>query len=367
MCSLCTTGRVGEGDKKLGSEGDSNSGKERPRMTDVAARAGVSPMTVSRAFKTPERVSEKARMRITQAVEELGYVLDQTAGTLASNRSGFIAALVPSINSSNFSDTIRGLTEEVEKEGLQLLLGYTDHSVSREEQLIETMLRRRPEGVVLTGGQHTERSRRMLTDANVPVVETWDIPTKPIESIVGFSNQSASRALVRRLVEQGYKEIGFIGNASDRESRNAERCAGYEEAIAEAGQPKGRIISFGRPPVSMEQGAEALIQLVTRYPNVDAVVCVSDMSAFGAIMECHRRGWAVPGRIAVAGFGNFEVASSCYPRISTIAIDCYDIGQSAGRILLRSIAAKAAGEVATPETVLIAFQVLERESTIRNG
>lgn len=332
-------------------------------MTDVAALAGVSPMTVSRAFKTPERVSAAARERISQAVEELGYVLDLTAGTLASNRSGFIAALVPSINSSNFSDTIRGLSDVVEKKGLQLLLGFTDHSVSREEQLIETMLRRRPEGVVLTGSQHTERARRMLSDANVPVVETWDIPSKPIGSIVGFSNQSASRALVRRLVEQGYKEIGFIGNASDRESRNAERCAGYEEAIAEAGLPKGRVISFGKPPISMEQGAEALVQLVTRYPKIDAVVCVSDMSAFGAIMECHRRGWAVPGRIAVAGFGNFEVASNCHPRISTISIDCYDMGRSAGRILLRAIDANSEGESLLPETVLIAYQVLEREST----
>jgi LacI family transcriptional regulator, gluconate utilization system Gnt-I transcriptional repressor len=350
-------------EEKLSAESDSRLGKTRPRMTDVAALAGVSPMTVSRAFKTPDRVSKDARERITQAVEALGYVLDQTAGTLASNRSGFIAALVPSINSSNFSDTIRGLSDAVEKEGLQLLLGYTDHSMSREEQLIETMLRRRPEGVVLTGGQHSERSRRILADAGVPVIETWDIPAKPIGGVVGFSNQSASRALVRRLVEQGYKEIGFIGNTTDRESRNAERCAGYEEAIAEAGQPKGRIISFGRPPISMEQGAEALVQLLTRYPNVDAVVCVSDLSAFGAIMECHRRGWSVPGRIAIAGFGNFEVASSCYPRISTVAINCYEMGQSAGQLVLRLIAANAAGEIMVPETVLMPFQVLEREST----
>ncbi|MGC3962875.1 MAG: LacI family DNA-binding transcriptional regulator [Rhodocyclaceae bacterium] len=334
-------------------------------MADVASLAGVSPMTVSRAFKNPELVSEEARARIAQAVEQLGYVLDQTAGTLSSNRSGFISALVPSINSSNFSDTVRGLVDALEVEGLQLLLGYTEHSAEREERLIETMLRRRPEGVVLTGGHHTERARKMLANAGIPIIETWDVPANPIESVVGFSNVSASRALVRRLAERGYKEIGFIGNTLEEGSRNAERCAGYEEAIAEFGLPKGRIISFTKPPVSIEQGAEALVQLVTRHPNIDAVVCVSDLSAFGAIMECHRRNWAVPGKIAVAGFGNFELASNCHPRISTLAIDCYGIGRSAGQILLRSIAARRAGDSVSPETLLVPFQVLERESTLK--
>jgi LacI family gluconate utilization system Gnt-I transcriptional repressor len=115
-----------------------------PKMTDVAQRAGVSAMTVSRALKADGAVSPKTRQRILKAVEELGYVLDQTAGTLSSKRSGFVAALIPSLNNSNFSDTARGIERALEPSGLQLLLGATDYAMEKEERLIEAMLRRRP-------------------------------------------------------------------------------------------------------------------------------------------------------------------------------------------------------------------------------
>ncbi len=337
--------------------------RPRARMVDVAALAGVAPITVSRAFKTPQQVSEEARLRIFAAADTLGYVLDQTAGSLSSSRSGFVAALLPSLNNSNFSETARGLSDAIEAGGLQLLLGYTDYTADKEESLIATMLRRRPEGIVITGGEHTERGRRQLLQAGVPVVETWDMPSYPLGHIVGFSNADASQALVRHLIRLGYREIGFIGGISPDDSRGAQRRAGYEQAIAEAGLPAGRVVALGEPPISMKQGEEAIVRLVERFPSVDAVVCVSDLAAFGAIMECHRRGWAVPGRIAVAGFGNFEIADYTHPRITTVAVDCYEIGRAAGEIVLRSIAAHRNGETLASETVAIPFRIIEREST----
>ncbi|TIP76591.1 MAG: LacI family transcriptional regulator, partial [Mesorhizobium sp.] len=150
-----------------------------PTMLDVARRAGVSAMTVSRALKKDGRVSDATRERILAAVNELGYVLDQSAGSLSSRKTGFVAAIIPSINNSNFADTARGITDELENTGLQLLLGYTDYTAEKEERLIEAMLRRRPEGIILTGGTHTDLTRRMLESAGIPVVETWELPPKP--------------------------------------------------------------------------------------------------------------------------------------------------------------------------------------------
>lgn len=337
--------------------------RERPTMADVAAHAGVSPMTVSRALKAGGLVSDETRQRILAAIDDLGYVLDQTAGTMSSNRSGFVSAIIPSINNSNFSDTARGITEAVERSGLQLLLGFTDYRVENEEKLVEAMLRRRPEGMILTGGRHTERAVRRLQEAGVPVVETWDLPPAPIDHVVGFSNAAATRALVHRLHEKGYRRIAFIGGTSNRDTRGADRRAGYQQAVQELGLPPGRIISFGEPPISMQQGGEAVVHLVEQWPEVDAAVCVSDLSAFGAIMECQRRGWAVPGRIAIAGFGDFEVARCCNPRITTVAVDCQGIGRAAGELLLTAIKANRLGRTAPPETMLIPFQVVEREST----
>ena len=334
-----------------------------PKMTDVALRAGVSAMTVSRALKVDGAVSPKTRQRILKAVEELGYVLDQTAGTLSSKRSGFVAALIPSLDNSNFSDTARGIERALEPSGLQLLLGATDYTMEKEERLIEAMLRRRPEGVIVTGGQHTPKARRLLQGAGVPVVETWDLPAAPIGHVVGFSNADAIYALVVRLRERGYGNIGFIGGTSSRDTRGADRRYGYTQAVEALGLPPGRIVSFGQPPITMEQGAEALAQMVASWPDVDAVICVSDLSAFGALMECHRRGWAVPGRIAIAGFGDFAVARCCHPRLTTVSVEPAGIGMAAGQLLWRSIEAARGGGQLSAESVIIPYRIIERETT----
>lgn len=336
-------------------------------MADVAARVGVSKMTVSRALSrgasSDRATSEALRQRILQACEEMGYVVDQTARTFSSQRSGFVAVLIPSLNNSNFSETAQGITAAVEARGLQVLLGHTDYRVENEERLLRAMLARRPEGVILTGGTHTPAARAMLRAAGVPVVETWDLPAQPVEHTVGFSNAAAAAAMVHHLHGQGYRRIAFIGGTSNRDTRGADRQRGYSEAIRELGLPDGRVIGFGQPPISMAQGGEAVAQLVRQWPDVDAVLCVSDLSAFGALMECHRRGWPVPGRLAIAGFGDFEVARASHPRITTVAVDCTGIGQAAGELLLRAIDGAREGRRPPPETVLIPFRILQRESS----
>ena len=336
-------------------------------MADVAAQVGVSKMTVSRALNrssgSARSTSEALRQRILAACEQMGYVIDQTARTFSSKRSGFVAAVIPSLNNSNFSDTAQGITTALAASGLQLLLGSSDYRVETEEQLLRTLLMRRPEGVILTGGSHTPAARAMLLAAAIPVVETWDLPAEPIEHTVGFSNAAATAALVHHLHAKGYRHIGFIGGTSNRDTRGADRRLGYTQAVAALGLPAGRVISFGQPPISMAQGAQAVQQLLQQWPGVDAVVCVSDLSAFGALTACQRMGWAVPGRIAIAGFGDFEVAKNCHPRLTTVAVDCQAIGQAAGALLLRAIAAARSGQRLAPEVVSIPFHIEQREST----
>ena len=334
-----------------------------PTMADVASRAGVSAMTVSRALRKDSVISTETRQRIMVAVEELGYVLDQTAGTFPSKRSGFVAALVPSLNNSNFADTARGITEAIDGSGLQLLLGYTNYSVEKEEGLIESMLMRRPEGLILTGGRHTERARRRLVQVGIPIVETWDLPPDPIEHVVGFSNADSMAALVRHMHDRGYRRIGFIGGTGNRDTRGVDRRLGYAQAMEELGLSRDRVISFGQPPISMEQGGEALVQLLTCWPDTDAAVCVSDLSAFGALMECTRRGWAVPGRIALGGFGDFEVARASCPRLTTVAVDAYGIGRNAGELLLRAITARREKRTVPAEVMMMSFTVVQRETS----
>jgi LacI family gluconate utilization system Gnt-I transcriptional repressor len=331
-------------------------------MQTVARMAGVSAMTVSRALKAAATVSEETRDRVLEIVKQVGYVPDATARVFATRRSGFVAALAPSLNNSNFADTVRGMSERFDAAGLLMLLGDTEYSLSREEDLIRAFLQRRPEAIVLTGGVHSERTRSLLGSADVPIVETWDLPEHPLGDVVGFSNEEAGAAMVRYLHERGRRRIGFIGGTTNFDTRGAERPAGFRKAARSLGLPSDRIILAGKPPVTMAQGADALDAMLARWPEVDAIVCASDLSAFGVLAQCQRRGIDVPGRIAIAGFGDFDVARCCHPRLTTIAIDCAAIGRSAAETALAAIGARQKGERRNPATVEIPFHVVARET-----
>jgi len=335
-------------------------------MSDVARLAGVSKMTVSRVL-AGGNVSQATRERVQKVIDELGYVADAAAGALSSGRSDFVAVLVPSLASSNFSDTVRGLGAAFAPHGLQLLLGDTDYRLEQEEELVRSMLRYQPRCVALTGRHHTGATRTLLQRAGIPVVEMWDLPSDPIDMSVGFSNSKAARAMVRYLHEKGYQRIGFIGGASGLDRRGLDRMRGYAAQIKALGLGEPRVIRVGESPVTMSHGAPALAALLEAWPDTDAVMCVSDMSAFGAIMECHRRGLSVPDDIAVAGFGDFEVAACCHPTITTVSVDAYGIGLRAGDALLAALGtaeADASAPVAQmrDKAVKVEFTVVARES-----
>ncbi|MEJ0071893.1 MAG: LacI family DNA-binding transcriptional regulator [Pseudomonadota bacterium] len=332
-------------------------------MSDIGRLAGVSAMTVSRVLRRPDAVSEAIRQRVLQIVKDLDYVPNVAAHGLSSQRSGFVAALVPVMDSSNFADTARGLNDVLEKNGLQLLLGFTEYSLHREEQIITTMLLRRPEAIALIGGHHTERARRMLDRAGTVVVEMWELPSAPIEHVVGFSNFEAARAMVRHLFDRGYRNIGFVGGATTRDKRGTLRRAGYSAAVEELGLPRGRVVTYGTPPISTTQGGEAFARLLARHPDIDAVMAVSDLSAFGVLSECQRRGLAVPDRMAVAGFGDFEIAATCHPRLTTVNVDSYGIGRRTGELIVDVLDAKQAGAAVSARTVTNDFTIIQRETT----
>jgi LacI family transcriptional regulator, gluconate utilization system Gnt-I transcriptional repressor len=336
-------------------------------MADVAARLGVSKMTVSRALRrggsAVRESSEALRQRVLRTCKEMGYVVDQTARSFSSQRTGIVAALIPALNNSNFSDTAHGLAGVLEARGMQVLLGYTDYSLASEERLIRAMLARRPEAIVVTGGDHTAQARRLLKAAAVPVVETWDLLDDPIEHTVGFSNAQAVGDLVRTLHARGYRRIAFMGGLPHSDARGADRRRGYEQAMLALGLRAHRAISVGQAPISMSDGAAGMVQILQRWPETDAVVCVSDHPAFGALMECRRRGWSVPGRIAIAGFGGFEVSAACDPKITTVVVDCHGIGRATGELLVRAIDAARLGERLPSETVIVPYRIDLREST----
>lgn len=338
----------------------------KPTMQDVSRLAGVSTMTVSRVLAEPGIVALETRERVQRAIEQLGYVPDKVAGSLSSRRTGFIATILPTLTNANFADTAHALTEALRRAGYQLLIGYTMYSLAEEERLIRAMLARRPEAIVVTGTTHGKTADRMLLDAGVPVVEIWDLPPRPLDHAVGFSNHEAGRAAARHLLDLGHRRLGALGPRPEGEARDfrgEERLAGFAAVLRERGLDDTLVVREERVPLSFEQGARSLAALLERAPDVEAVFAVSDLVAVGALMECHRRSIRVPRDLSLIGFGDFEIGRQCVPELTTIRVDAHEIGRRTGELLLRllQIEPRAGGE--EPNFIEVGFGLVSRATT----
>lgn len=302
-------------------------------MRDVAQKVGVSPMTVSRALRDDDTVSEQTRTKIRQVARELGYVYDTTATAFRTAKSGFVAVLLPSLNNANFADTFKGLSSGLEHTTVQLLLGSTNYAVEKEELLISQLLTRNPEAIVLTGGHHTDETRRILERRAIPVIETWDMPTAPLGHVVGFRNADAMGEIVRHLAETGREKLAFVGAREGSDLRGLDRRSGVLNAAKALGLPDVEVIEVGEAPITMTKGDEAITALGNNVKDFDALVCVSDPVAFGCLCACRRLGIDVPGDLAITGFGNFELAKISAPRITTVDVSAVEIGSRTSALL----------------------------------
>lgn len=326
----------------------------RARIEDVAKAAGVSAITVSRALREPHRVAEETRRAVLRAVSRLGYVPDLVAGALASYRSRVIGAIVPTIAGAMFADTVQGMSDALHAEGYQLLLGAHGYDLAAELALVQAFIGRRADGLILTGVQHAPATRRILAVAAVPVVETWDIGRAPLDMTVGFSNFRAARAMAEHLVARGYRRLAFVSGPLRAHDRSRPRRDGFRAGAG--GMPLVELhMASGS---DMRSGANAIVELMAREAKVEAAFFVNDTMAAGALMECTRRGWPMPGRVAIAGFGDFEVAAAVAPALTTVRISGYEIGRRAALMLT----ARLAGKEVPPATVDLGFEIVARDS-----
>ena len=320
-------------------------------MADVGRHAGVGAITVSRALRTPAKVSAETLARVQAAVAELGYVLDETAGALSSQRSRIVGAVVSTLEQTVFASTIRGLSEGLRAGGMQLLLGATQYEPETEAGLISTLLGRRPEALVLTSSDHTQAAGDLLRKARVPVLELWELPERPIHTAIGFSNRDAGRAIARHLWATGRRRAAFLGVARPGDTRGALRMQGYRDVWG--AQARVVMLPPDRGEVGPDYGAAGLAEVLTRWPDTDAVVCVSDALALGTWCEAMRRGLAIPGDLAVTGFGDFDIAGDAGLGLTTVRIDGAAIGRAAARLIL---------EGGPPQRIDLGFQVVRRAS-----
>lgn len=306
-----------------------------PRLgiNDVARKAGVSPVTVSRAMNSPGVVSEATRIKIETAMRDLGYVPNLMARGLAQGSSKMVACFVPTLVSSIFADTIQGLSDGLREAGYSVFVGSTEYNTDLEDRLIEAALGRRADGIVLTGTARSARMRKLLSNAAIPVVETWNLIKRPVDMVVGFSNFEASKDMTRHLISAGYQHIAYVGRPPGVNDRADARRNGFIAGLQESGRQIDPATMLDAD-TTMNAGAEAVRRIRSTNPSVDAIVFSSDNLAIGAWFACQEQGWRVPQDVAIAGFGNIDLASSIPGGLTTINVRSYDIGQTAADMLM---------------------------------
>jgi LacI family gluconate utilization system Gnt-I transcriptional repressor len=323
-------------------------------INDVAKLAGVSAITVSRALNSPQAVSPLTLEKVRAAVSNTGYVPNLLAGGLASNRSRLVAALVPTLAGPVFLQTIQALTAELAAAGCQLMLGQSGYADSREDALIDAIVGRRPEGIVLTGIMHSPEGRRKLAASGIPIVETWDLSETPIDMLVGFSHYRAGVAVAEYLCDRGHKHPAIV-TADDH--RASQRRAGFAETLRARGLAAPPVYTVSAP-TTFRHGRESLRHLLAEHPRIDAVFCSSDLMAHGLITEAQARGLTVPGDLAVVGFGDLDFAADLNPALTTVHIDGPTIGRQAAQFIID----RAAGRDPGPLIRDIGFSVVARAS-----
>ena len=341
------------------AQGKARTGGQGARMRDVAHAAGVSLMTVSRALREPYKLSDATRAAVMAAVHRIGYVPNSIAANLASNRSNVVGQIVPSIQNSLYAATVKGTADVLRTAGLHLLIADSGYSLQEEEALIGAFLAQRVAGLILHNTDHTPKALQLIARAGVPVIETGDMPRTPVDMAVSYSNAAASKTMTLHLAALGYRRIGFVCLDTRINRRARERQRGYLAALRSLGRAKDPLLLAEVQP-GLASGGQAMVDMIERAPEVDAIFFAGDVLAIGALFEAQRRGWKVPGQIAIAGFDDLDTLQHTVPKLTCLRLPRLEIGRRGAEALLERLRGEGAN---SPVRVDLGYEVIQREST----
>ena len=308
----------------------------RTRIEDVADVVGVSTMTVSRALRGVEGVSEARRREIVRVARELGYAPNRAAQSLAIANSNLIGLSFPSMFDQVFADMLAGMRESLDTAGFEMVLDTSHYSQAREARWVDRMLSWQPAGLVLTGLHHGVGVVERLRAARLPVVEIWHHGPDPIDCCVGLDHRAAGAAVADFLHARGYRRPAYVGLARGTDPRSDERFDGFAARARALGlaEPGAWLAPF---PTSFEVGHELMAAIAAERARPDVVFFLNDHLAFGALCWCQTHGVSVPDSMGIVGFNRLDLTNVLPRRLTTVETSRHAMGQAAIRTLIARI------------------------------
>ena len=328
-----------------------------PTVLDVAKRAGVAPITVSRVINNSGYISQSTRERVQAAVKELGYVPNTLARGLRSKRTRTLALVVTDITNPYFTLMARGVEDVAGDANYTVVYCNTDESETKEEKYANILAQRQVDGVLLVPACGNVKTIKFLLSNNINVV-TLDrrVSEVEIDSVRSDSEDGAYR-LVKLLIGLGHKRIAVITGPKDV-STSVDRVTGYQRALAETGLNEKELVYYGA--FNQESGYEFTKQAMMYSPKPTAILGANNFITIGVIKALRDLKMDVPGDVSVVGFDDLPESMLLSPFLTVAAQPAYEMGRMATELLLKRIS----GELSDGyQKLVLPTEIIERGST----
>ncbi|MFD3273206.1 LacI family DNA-binding transcriptional regulator [Paenibacillus dendritiformis] len=328
---------------------------------DIAKKANVSAMTVSRVINNTGRVSEKTRVKVKQVMEEMRYIPNSVARCLVTQESMIVSLLITDITNPFFTTMARGAEDAAMRHGYRLMFGNSDESFSKEKDYVEMILSMRVDGVLFApSGDQSKEHLEWLQRQNVPfVLLDREVPGIDCDAVLGDSRDGAKR-MVAEMIRYGHRRIALVNGAQDV-STARERQAGYIEALQEAG------IEFDESLVMQTSYSREQDLSVAHWMELDpetrptAIFAANNMLALSVLKSVRSLGLRVPEDLSIACFDDFGWVEEANPFFSVASQPAYEFGEQGMQLLLDRIKNRED----KPRQIVLPCDILMRQSVGR--
>lgn len=347
----------------MSEQNESLNPDKRPiSIRDIAARAGVSHTTVSRALHDSPLISREVRERIQQTALDMGYVPNEVAQSLKHSQTNSVGLVVTSIADPFVGRVVRGIEETAQAAHMSVILSVSDNQPEQEMAVIENFNRRRVDGIIIAASRLEMRELQRLAKWPIPIVLINQQSEAPADGLtsVAIDDFNGAKMAVEHLLHLGHRRIGYLG-AGNRPRSDRLRLEGYTAALRAAQvEPRTEWVRIANPEHryhsdDVSDGQSMLNSLLSS--GVRALLCYNDSMAIGALLACRKRGIGVPQDLSIIGFDNIETSQYVTPALTTVHQPKLRLGQLAMEMLLDRLAGRPV------ENQLLPTELIVREST----
>lgn len=333
----------------------------RPTLKNIAERVGVTVSTVSLALRNDARISTAMRKQIHQVALDVGYIYNRHAAGLRRGDSGTVALCLNDLGNPFFTEFITAMEQRFRIEERMMLFCHAQESLTVQADFMRRMAEHGASGLILIPAAGTTRNDLhgvgVMHMRHLPLVLlSRDVPGAEVDRVIN-DDACGMTLMIEHLLSLGHRRIAWLGGGSST-STAKDREQAFREALQKAGYPHDqRNVQYG--PTTLEFGHRGLEALMAQERPPTAVVCFSDLIAFGALSACHKLGLRPGVDISVTGFDDMSAAAYTTPSLTSVRVRTDLMGARASELLL----ARIRGEQGEPQQVKMAPELVIRQTT----